>query len=150
MADCPFLDPAESSRTIAAFFEGLNAERPCAYASNTLERRVPRGLDTEVVSVAALRLAAESTDPADKEHVTRFVYRHSETFGLLAVAPGFEGDLSHHRWTLDTLDDYRLLHAIATRLGDAVDTADVRAIARLVDGDAHLRAINAHVQQKAD
>jgi len=48
-ADCPLIDPEVTDRVIRAFFD----ERP-DYASNTLRRTYPRGLDTEVMTAAAL------------------------------------------------------------------------------------------------
>ena len=51
-ADCPLLSPSVSSSVVAAYARG-----GADYASNTLERRSPRGLDTEVVSVETLRAA---------------------------------------------------------------------------------------------
>ena len=41
------------------------------YVSNTLEPTYPDGLDVEVVRTEALlRIAADSTDPHEREHVT--------------------------------------------------------------------------------
>lgn len=149
-SDCPFLDPVASSRVIGAFVRAQTEVPPVAYASNTLDRRMPRGLDTEVVTVAALREAAESDDPLDHEHVTRFVHRHPERFRLLSVVDDAAPDRSDLRWTLDTLDDYRLLHALATRLGASADTASTDDIARLIEREPSLAQLNAHVRQKVE
>src|SRR5580658_9210851 len=48
-SDCPLIDPEITDRTIAAFLETSPD-----YASNTLVRTYPRGLDTEVMSVKVL------------------------------------------------------------------------------------------------
>ena len=57
-SDCPLLDPAVSSLVLTRFVEQLSSQEPPAYASNTLERRLPRGLDTEVFTSDALMRAA--------------------------------------------------------------------------------------------
>lgn len=44
-SDCPLLDPVLSSQVIEAFQRG-----GVEYAANTMERQLPRGLDTEVFS----------------------------------------------------------------------------------------------------
>ena len=69
-------------------------------------------------------------------------------FRLLSVIDEAAPDRADLRWTLDTLDDYRLLHALATRLGPAIETASTDEIAALVEAEPALRALNAHVQQK--
>ena len=48
-SDCPLIDPEIVDRIVGSFL----AERP-DYASNTLIRSYPRGLDAEVMSMAAL------------------------------------------------------------------------------------------------
>ncbi|HET7677409.1 MAG TPA: glycosyltransferase family protein, partial [Candidatus Limnocylindrales bacterium] len=77
--DCPLLDPALVGEVIALLGRG-----GYDYASNTLEPRTwPHGLDAEAFTRAALATAwAEDTDPAWREHVTPFLYRHPERFRL--------------------------------------------------------------------
>ena len=77
--------------------------------------RFPRGLDCEVMTAAALRTAhAEATDPAEREHVTPFLYRRPERFALANmrndVALGREG------WTVDTADDLAFVRRIVDRM----------------------------------
>ena len=63
------------------------------------------------MTFAALATAwREDRDPAWREHVTPFLYRHPERFRLAGLACAT--DLSHHRWTLDTPEDARLLGLI--------------------------------------
>ncbi len=106
-ADCPLTDPAVVDFTVGRFL----SERP-DYCTNALDRSVPKGLDVEVMSRAALERAdAEATDNADREHVTRFFYTHPERFRVLHAAP-HDATLAGHRWTLDTPADYRFLTTI--------------------------------------
>ena len=116
-ADCPLIDPAVVNEAIA-----VRAATGADYASNTLVRTYPDGLDVEVLTADALRAAAaEAVDPVEREHVTPFVYRRPERFRLAAVVgPEPLGDL---RWTVDTADD---LDRIRTHRGRARRPADRR------------------------
>jgi spore coat polysaccharide biosynthesis protein SpsF len=114
-SDCPLLDPTVVDATIAAQAEGL-----FDYASNSLEPRTfPRGLDTEVMTRDALERAwREDTSPAQREHVTPYIYRHPELFRLCRVPAPV--DYSSHRWCVDTEADYELVR----RVYEALDRDD--------------------------
>ncbi len=141
-ADCPFLDPDVSDMVIAAFLRGA-----VDYASNTVERTFPRGLDTEVFSLDALRRAAdEATDPADREHVTRYIWRHPQRYRLCQVRA--EEDLSHHRWTVDTAEDLAFARAVFAELRPLGDRFRYRDVLRILSHRPELVAMNAHVAQK--
>jgi spore coat polysaccharide biosynthesis protein SpsF len=142
-SDCPLLDPRESSRVVAAFNQDASD-----YVSNVMERTYPRGLDTEIISRDALLRAGEAATPQEREHVTQHIYRHPETFRLNSVVLEGGRNLSAHRWTLDTLDDYLLLAGIFERLGDRADVASLDEVLAVVELAPALRELNAHVQQK--
>jgi spore coat polysaccharide biosynthesis protein SpsF len=141
-SDCPLMDPEVVDRVVAAF-----TDSPIDYASNTLARGYPRGLDVEVFSRAALEEAWNRADrPHERVHVTPFIYQNPERFKLHAVP--CEEDHSDLRWTVDTIEDLEMVRGIAEALGgrgdfgwqDAVDV--VRRNPRLAD-------INRSVRQKA-
>lgn len=145
-SDCPLLDPALSSLVIDRF---LSAPGGVDYAANVLERRLPRGLDTEVISRDALERAdRDATAQDEREHVTLHLYRNPERFRCLAVTTEGGTDRSALRWTLDTLDDYRLLHAVFERLGPRADEASMAEVIALFEADPELAQINAHIAQK--
>ncbi len=140
-SDCPLIDPEVSDKTIRAFLE-----RHPDYASNVLERRYPRGLDTEVMTFAALESARrDARDPYQREHVTPFLYQHPERFRLVSVTG--DRDYSHYRWTLDTLEDLEFLRAVYERGAEASDPA-WQDVLRILEGEPDLAAINEHVKQK--
>jgi spore coat polysaccharide biosynthesis protein SpsF len=113
-ADCPLIDPALVDEVVAA-----RAAAGADYASNTIVRTYPDGLDVEVLTAGALSTAAaEATDPAEREHVTPFVYRRPERFRLVSVV-GPEA-LGHERWTVDTADDLERVRAIVAQLDDPI------------------------------
>lgn len=149
-SDCPLLDPSLSSDVVRAFLQASETREPLDYAANNLDRRLPRGLDTEIVSMAALERAHKDAIPGpEREHVTLHVYRHPDRFRLRSVVPAFSEDYSSHRWTLDTLDDYRLLASLYNRLGDRASSASLRDVLAIFDREPELKAINAHIEQKA-
>lgn len=111
-ADCPFVD-----RGLLAECVARQRESGADYASNTVIRTFPDGLDVEVVAAAALLEAdEESTDPFEREHVTPFIYRRPERYRLAAVVG--QRALGHLRWTLDTTDDLDALRALAAATDD--------------------------------
>jgi len=140
-ADCPFLSPRVSSSVVAAYAQG-----DADYASNTLERSYPRGLDTEVVSAEALRIAGrEATDPAEREHVTPFVWRRPERFALRSVRAAT--DRSALRWTVDVEEDLALVRAIHEELeGEAFEVEDILEV---IERRPELATRNADVAQKS-
>ena len=143
-ADCPLISPDVAAQVLEAFGSGRND-----YASNTIRRTWPRGLDTEVVLTTALELAdRETRDAADREHVTRYVWRHPDRFMLRSVErPG--PDLSAHRWTVDEAADLAFVRAIYEELWDATRTFELADVLDLLDRRPELRAINQGVRQRA-
>ncbi len=142
-ADCPLLSPRVSSEVLRAFGEGA-----WDYASNTLDRTWPRGLDTEVVRADLLReLDRGSRSPGEREHVTAAVWRHPDDFRLRSVrGPEDHSDL---RWTVDTERDLALIERIYAALaGDSDGHFEVDDVLALLDREPGLRQMNADVPQK--
>jgi spore coat polysaccharide biosynthesis protein SpsF len=80
-ADCPLADPEVIDRVVRAFLE----RRP-DFASNTLCRTYPRGLDVEVLTAQALATAwRHAREPYQRVHVTPYLYQHPERFRLLSL-----------------------------------------------------------------
>ncbi len=142
--DCPLTDPALIDAVVGAF---RAATPPVDYATNSFPRTWPIGLDVEVASMAALRIAAaEADDPYDREHVTPFLYRQPERFRTLGYpAPQ---DLSGYRWTLDETSDYELLRRILEALLPARPAFGWRDVIALLDAHPEWRSLNAGVAQK--
>ena len=141
--DCPLIKPGVVDRLIeTAIEEDLD------YVSNTLERTFPRGLDCEVFKFSVLKTAyLEATDPYEIEHVTAFLYRRPESFEL-ANLPCKE-NLSAHRWTVDTKEDFELIRRILESLYPKTTEFGLRDILRLLKKHPDWMKLNASVSQKA-
>lgn len=144
-SDCPLIDPGETDAVISALESRAST---CDYASNTLERRLPRGLDTEALWMDVLeRVDRMATSRAAREHVTWFCHRERpELFSLHGVLRPF--DAADLRWTVDTADDLALVRALYDQLGLADRTVPLTAIIAHVRSHPELTEINAHVVQK--
>lgn len=139
-ADCPFLDPAIIAMCCRAF-DPAHVD----YLSTVTPRSLPHGLDVEVASPTALRLAARHATGVDRTHVTSYLYRQPGRFRVagLTFAPAHD-DL---RVTLDTAEDARLLDAVVEALGDRIISKD--ELVRFLRNHPEIVDLNAGVRQKA-
>jgi spore coat polysaccharide biosynthesis protein SpsF len=141
-ADCPLLMPEVSEKVVRTF-----KRRECDYASNTIERTYPRGLDTEVLSAQALQETdREATTPADREHVTRYVRKRPEQFRLCPVTN--DTDRSDLRWTVDEEADLKLVRRIYEALGTQAMDADYEDVLAVLEERPEWTDINRQVEQK--
>jgi spore coat polysaccharide biosynthesis protein SpsF len=143
-SDCPLIDPQVTDRTVQAF---LDQSAELDYVSNRLVHTFPRGLDTEVLHFAALDEAFnEATDRPDREHVTLFVWRQPDRYRLLNVA--CDRDLSRHRWTVDTKEDFDLMARMIDALYPDDPEFGMEAGIALLDQHPEWSTWNAHIEQK--
>lgn len=135
-ADCPLSDPAVIDRLVRAHIDsGYD------YTSNVGTLRFPDGLDAEVMKRSALAAAAaEATDPFEREHVTPFLYRHPERFRIGHLDN--YADQTHMRWTVDTLDDFRMVEAVFRELGPT-SAFGHREVVELLQRRPDIEALNA-------
>ena len=149
-ADCPLIDPKVVDRVVDAFLRPMSRGHRPDYASNTLRRTWPRGLDTEVMTAEALARACREADrPYERVHVTPYIYRHPELFESLPVCRpiGEFGDLGALRWTVDEPADLELVRVIYSRLG-AKESFSWNDVRRLLRREPELARINRDVRQK--
>jgi spore coat polysaccharide biosynthesis protein SpsF len=140
-SDCPLIDPEIIDKTVQAFL----AEQP-DYASNTVVRTYPRGLDTEVMSFGTLQRAwHEANQPYQRAHVTAYVYENPDQFKILHVTG--DKDYSALRWTVDTPEDLEFVRAIYSR--SEGDGSRLRDVLKLIEREPHLSEINQAIAQKA-
>lgn len=141
-SDCPLIDPALIDQVIAVYEEG---DSDCV--SNMLPPTWPYGMAVEVFSATALAQAhAEATLPAEREHVTPFLYAHPERYRLRNVASPV--DHSQHRWTVDTPEDYELVRRLFEALYPTRPHFTQNDILAVLDAHPDWIAINQHIRQK--
>ena len=142
-SDCPLIEPEIIDNVVLAF---LNVYPAVDYASNTLQRTYPEGLDVEVVSFAALKRAwHEATETYQRVHVMPYIYESPDLFHLLSVTG--EVDYSGYRWTVDTLEDLEFVRAVYAALNNN-DTFTWHDVLKLLAEKPKLVELNRHVQQK--
>jgi len=141
-SDCPLIEPEVSDKVIQAFLD----QAP-DYASNTLTRTYPRGLDTEIMTASALlRAWQEARQDYQRVHVTPYLYQNPEMFKIVQVTA--EADYSEHRWTLDTPEDLAFLRAVYRRTGND-DCVNWRDLLDLLKREPELVELNRHIKMKA-
>lgn len=144
-SDCPLID----AETIDTAIERMLEQPYMDYVGNHLVRTYPLGFSVEVFRTKLLREAEQSTnDPADREHVSLYIYERPEAYKLSNVeAPHF---LRHpeYRLTLDTAEDYQLIKKIFEDLYPDKSDFNLYDIIRYMQSRPELIGINRHVQQK--
>lgn len=143
-SDCPLIDPVVIDDVIFRYQEH---SADCDYASNTLERTFPRGMDTEVFSFDLLKkVHLEARQPHEREHVTPYVYQNPQRFRLLNLA--FKRDESRQRWTVDTPEDFELIRRILEALYPMNQAFGLKDILALMDAHPDWFELNAQIEQK--
>ena len=141
-SDCPLIEPEIIDRVVGEY----QRHAPLDYASNILPPRTfPRGLDVEVMAFEALERAwREDRDPAWREHVTPYLYRHPEIFRLHGVHN--DADLSDLRWTVDTPEDLAFARRVYDHFGH--DRFSWQEVLQALRQHPEWTQINRHVPQK--
>ena len=146
--DCPLIDPS----IIDAVLETLH-EEDADYASNTINRTFPRGLDVEAFTAESFEhVASNASTLKELEHVTPYYRDNPDEFNIVNIPSDRVYDEEKYidrtdlRLTLDESEDYNLLQQIYEEveyetilpIHDAIDFIDRKELAEL----------NKSVQQK--
>lgn len=145
-ADCPLVEPSVVDALVARVHEAGGA---IDYASNTVERTFPRGLDAEVFTSSAFERANVLSPTLEwREHVTPAFYRlPSEFRGWQLVRHGLQ-ERSAWRLTLDTPEDLQALNALASLFSGRLVAATLEEIEESLRTHPQILALNASVAQK--
>ncbi len=138
-SDCPLYD-GELLKDMLEYYKGED------YLSNTIERRFPRGLDTEIFTFKALEKShLNAKDKFQREHVTPYIYQNPELFKIRQYKR--QPNLSTMRWTLDTEEDWQMISAVYKALyhGKTFSTVDV---VNYLEAHPEVAKLNAHIEQK--
>lgn len=143
-SDCPLIDPEVIDEVIRLY---LSRDNDIDYASNGLERTFPRGLDVEVFSFEALQASHENALlERDREHVTSYIYTNQDQFRLVNYKS--ERNLSNHRWTVDTQEDFELISKILKKIYPFNRSFKSQDVLDLLEENPEWSEINAHIEQK--
>lgn len=103
--DCPLIDPILVD-AIVSKYENVNSD----YISNISSPTYPDGLDTEVFSFDALKIAwNQAKESQEREHVTPFI-RGSKQFAQEDYVN--DTDESGRRWTVDEVADFEVVQKV--------------------------------------
>lgn len=126
----------------------LHRREEADVTTNLLPRTYPEGLEVEVISPRPLRSAVlESTEPADRLGVTRYLVRRPERFRLANLDSGY--DASGERWTASHRADLARLGDLLASVPDPLSASWNRILAvtgrrnRPQPGEVVLRALPA-------
>lgn len=104
--DCPLIDPNIVDLVVEKY-----KNTKCDFATNTLHRTFPYGTEVEVFSFEALEKSWKNAKkPSEREHVTPFIRDPQNKFRLENIER--QNDLSHLRYTIDRIDDLKLVKEI--------------------------------------
>jgi spore coat polysaccharide biosynthesis protein SpsF (cytidylyltransferase family) len=116
--DNPFYDWDTANQLVNMMDEGHD------YVANNINRTFPYGIDLELITYEALKLAASnSASEYDHEHVTPYIRRHKELFKLGGLENAI--NLSDQRLTVDTREDYLHVIKIFESFGTFVTFRDI-------------------------
>lgn len=116
-ADCPFIDPEIINDMLKIYQQELSNGNRLDYLSNNLNRSFPIGLDAEIFDANVfIRIDEETKHLPEEErksnelNVVPYLHQNIEQFNSYSYKKDY--DLSHHRWTLDTPEDFDLIEKI--------------------------------------
>ncbi|MGV8081453.1 MAG: cytidylyltransferase domain-containing protein [Syntrophales bacterium] len=142
--DCPVIDPLLVEQTIQMFLHNR-----CDFASNSLIRSYPDGMDTQVFTLETLkRSAALTTDQLDREHVTLHICNHPELFRHVYLIASPDLHWPELGLTLDERKDYELLKKLIEHFGSPNPYFSCRDIIALLRSRPEWVAINREVLRK--
>ena len=108
--DCPLIDP-QIIEEILEFYLNHNYD----YVSNTIIPTYPDGIDVEIFSFKALKIAAHlAKKKSDREHVTPYIKRCHNKFKLYNYR--YKKNLSVYRWTVDEEKDLKMIRKIYQKM----------------------------------
>jgi len=122
-ADRPFFDVAQLQEALAV----VNGAEAFDMASNNLGAGAPAGLTTEAIRIEALqRAAAASSSIRHREHLSSYLYENPHLFKLWPMMRlPIPGDQPVKSFAVDTLDDYRVLGALADGCNPSVSLLEL-------------------------
>lgn len=137
--DNPLTDPVYIDKGVKLFLTG----KYDYVANDNVELTMPRGLDVEIFSVKSLEKVSRLTkNPDDREHVTRFFFRHPKMFRLKAFGPPKKDRMDGWHLAVDTEQDLKFVRKIFETLYPQNPNFNYRDIIELLIKNPKLKLIN--------
>ena len=137
--DCPAIDPEIVDKIISEYISG-------DYDCFGLGGKFPDGLDCTVYSFHALEKAwKEASLQSEREHVGPYIEKNKDIFKI-GEYEKFQG-LSHHRWTLDEIKDYKFLKILFDNLYHKNEFFSVEEILNFLENNKDYLRINCDIQR---
>lgn len=109
-ADDPFKDYRLVDEVVI-----LLIEKNLDFVCNNNPVSFPEGLDVEAFTFESLEISYNNaSSDFEKEHVTQYIHQNKEKFKVANILN--DKDMSFHRWTLDTVEDYQFAQKIYSEL----------------------------------
>ena len=135
--DCPLIDPCILDQIVNCHILEKND-----YTSNTVEVTYADGLDVEVIKRTIFEeILKTATLPYEREHVTPYIYTHSEKYKIKHFKYSGEA-FDHLRWTVDHQEDYELVTKIFENLYLRNPSFGAEDILKLINENPDLALIN--------
>mgnify|MGYP006101792871 CR=1 FL=1 len=137
-ADCPLIDP----KIILEMLSNMN--KKIDYLSNILEESFPTGMHIEIFKFSVLKKAYENaTSKLQKEHVTPYIYNGK--FKIKNFKN--ETNLSHHRWTIDYVEDLKFFRILFRKLNYDFK-APFKKVLNIINNHPKIIKYNYHIKKK--
>src|SRR5260221_7072383 len=115
----PLLDPALVRQAVKLFRRG-----GLDLVTNVQVRSFPKGQSVEIIAATALdQLAAKAKAPAEREHVTPYLYAHPNLFRIRNLVARVARPAL--QLSVDTAEDFARIEAIVSAAGTRADRLDL-------------------------
>lgn len=143
--DCPLVDPFIVDHVVGTF-ESNDVD----YCGNVVVKSYPLGMAVQVFPIQVLAEVARLTqDPADREHVSLYIYDHPKRFRVLQLVSGFGPEEAALRLTVDTQEDLELVSRVFEALYPVRPDFDLFDIVEFLRSRPDIARLNRHIVQKA-
>ncbi|WP_320667186.1 glycosyltransferase family protein [Prochlorococcus sp. MIT 1307] len=144
--DCPLIDPGIIEQVIRTF-----KANKCDFVNNNTLQSYPDGMDTRVITLAALKKSYLLTDNVlDKEHVTLHIKNNPDLFKIINLVAPPDLHWPELGLTLDEYDDYKLINKVIESLYDKDPFFKCIDILNYLRKNLGLVLINKDVLRKGD
>ena len=138
-ADCPLIDPYTIDELILRY-KSSNLD------GYVLSGQFPDGLDCQIFSFRAIEIAWKNAKlKSEREHVGPYIEKNKDIFKI-GEYEKFQG-LSHHRWTLDEIKDYKFLKILFDNLYHKNEFFSVEEILNFLENNKDYLRINCDIQR---